>query len=122
IVTFGFTELFQKESEDPEESGYGFELTLRLARAVDDVQPPTWALNFLQNLGRYVFSTGNAFAAGHKMGLNGPIALERDLKITAVCFADDAELDEISSDLGKARFDQLVGITDDEYQLIQEWS
>ncbi|MGH9886392.1 MAG: suppressor of fused domain protein, partial [bacterium] len=122
FVTYGFTELFRKESDDPEESGYGFELTLRLARAADDAQPPTWALNFLQNLARYVFSTGNAFAAGHKMGLNGPIALDHDTQITAVCFADDPELGEIESQLGKARFVQIVGITDDEYRVIQEWS
>lgn len=122
FVTYGFTELFGKESDDPETSGYGFELTLRLARAADDAQPPAWALNFLQNLARYVFNTGNAFAAGHKMGLNGPIALERDTAITAVCFADDPELGDISSVHGKARFVQIVGITDDEYRLIQEWS
>jgi suppressor of fused-like protein len=122
FVTYGFTELFRKDSDDPEESGHGFELTLRLARAADDAQPPTWALNFLQNLARYVFSTGNAFAAGHKMGLNGPIALEHATKITAVCFADDPELGDIESPFGKARFVQVVGITDDEYLVIQEWS
>jgi suppressor of fused len=122
FVTYGFTELFRKESADPRASGYGFELTLRLARAVDDAQPPNWALNFLQNLARYVFSTGNAFAAGHKMGLNGPIALDHATKITAVCFTDDPELGDIDSEFGKARFLQIVGITDDEYRVIQEWS
>jgi suppressor of fused len=81
-----------------------------------------WVFNFLQNLGRYVFGTGNRFAAGHKMGLNGPIALDHDTKITAICFADDPELGEIRSEFGKARFVQIVGITDDEYRLIQEWS
>jgi suppressor of fused len=122
FVTYGFTDLFRKETDDPEESGFGFELTLRLARAPGDAMPPNWALNFLQNLGRYVFGTGNRFAAGHKMGLNGPIALEHDTKITAICFADDPELGEISSEFGRARFVQIVGITDDEYKLIQEWS
>jgi hypothetical protein len=122
FVTYGFTDLFRKETDDPDESGYGFELTLRLVRAPDDARPPTWALNFLQNLGRYVFGTGNLFAAGHKMGLNGPIALDHDTGITAICFADDPELGELSSPFGKARFVQIVGITDDEYRLIQEWS
>ena len=31
-VTYGFTELYEKKSEDPEVSGYGFELTFRLKR------------------------------------------------------------------------------------------
>ena len=123
VVTYGFTDLFHKETDDPDESGFGFELTFRLARAPTDEAPPTWALNFLQNLGRYVFGTGNRFAAGHKMGLNGPIALGEETAITAVCFTDDPELGEsIASPFGKARFVQIVGITDDEYRLIQEWS
>ncbi|HWU90385.1 MAG TPA: suppressor of fused domain protein [Kofleriaceae bacterium] len=122
FITYGFTDLFQKETDDPDESGFGFELTIRVARRPEDETPPTWTLNFLQNLGRYVFGTGNRFAIGHKMGLNGPIALEHDTKVTAICFAEDPELGELSSELGNARFLQVVGITDDEYKLIQEWS
>ena len=125
FVTYGFTDLFHKETDDAEESGFGFELTFRLARPTGpemEAQPPTWALNFLQNLARYVFGTGNRFAAGHKMGLNGPIALDSETRITAICFADDPELAEIESEFGTARFVQIVGITDDEYRLIQEWS
>ncbi|HEY4057355.1 MAG TPA: suppressor of fused domain protein [Kofleriaceae bacterium] len=122
FVTYGFTELHEKESTEGDESGFGFELTLRLARRLDEDVPPIWALNFLQNLGRYVFGTGNRFAAGHKMGLNGPIELDSQTKITAICFADDPELGELESANGKARFVQIVGITDDEYKLIQEWS
>ena len=122
FVTYGFTDLFHKEGSDPEVSGFGFELTLRLARDPAEEAPPTWALSFLQNLGRYVFGSGNRFAIGHKMGLNGPIALEQDTKITAICFAEDPELGELSSEHGAARFLQVVGITEDEYRLIQEWS
>lgn len=121
FVTYGFTELWTKESEDAETSGFGFELTFRLAREEDEEEPPMWALNFLQNLGRYVFRTGNAFAAGHKMGLNGPIALGERTSITAVCFASDPELGEIRSPNGQAEFLQIVGISDDEYRLIQDW-
>ncbi len=36
FVTYGFTELWGKESEDAEVSGFGFELTFRLARAEDE--------------------------------------------------------------------------------------
>ena len=50
-VTYGFTELYEKESGDPEESGYGFELTFRLKRGEEE-QPPVWPVNLLQNLAR----------------------------------------------------------------------
>jgi suppressor of fused len=121
FVTYGFTELWDKESEDHDTSGYGFELTFRLAREDDEEEPPSWAMHFLQNLGRYVFRTGNAFAAGHKMGLNGPIALGERTAITAICFAADPELGSFRSRNGQAEFLQVVGITDDEYRLIQDW-
>ncbi len=121
FVTYGFTELWGKESDDSSTSGFGFELTFRLARADEEEEPPAWALHFLQNLGRYVFRTGNAFAAGHKMGLNGPIALGERTSITAVCFAADPELGAFESPNGQAEFLQIVGITDDEYRLIQDW-
>ena len=121
FVTYGFTELWDKESDDADTSGYGFELTFRLAREDDEEEPPSWAMHFLQNLGRYVFRTGNAFAAGHKMGLNGPIALGERTAITAICFAADPELGAFQSRNGQAEFLQVVGITDDEYRLIQDW-
>jgi hypothetical protein len=122
FITYGFTDLFVKETESPEDSGFGFELSLRLRRAPDETDVPMWALNFLQNLGRYVFGTGNRFDAGHKMGLNGPIALGQETKLTAILFAKDPELGAIESPFGKASFLEVVGITDDEYKLIQEWS
>jgi suppressor of fused len=121
FVTYGLTELWDKEFDDREISGHGFELTFRLARELDEEEPPSWALHFLQDLGRYVFRTGNAFAAGHKMGLNKPIAVGEQTAITAVCFATDPELGVFSSINGSAVFLQVVGITDGEYRLIQDW-
>lgn len=122
IVTYGFTELWAKESDDKETSGYGFELTFRIARAKSEEKPPVWALNMMQNLGRYVFSTGNVFGVGHHMPLNGPICVGSDTLIHAVLFGADPELGEFTSENGKARFIQIVGITMDELALAMEWN
>jgi len=121
FVSYGLTELHDKESEDREVSGYGFELTFRLRCRPEDPDPPAWALNFLQNLARYVFQTGNVFAAGHHMTLNGPIALDQKTDITAVLFVDDPELPAIDSSNGRLSFVQIVGITDDELHAVQAW-
>ena len=121
FVTYGFTELYQKESDDPETSGFGFELTFRLARAAEELEPPPWALNLLQNIARYVFRSGNGFAPGHKMNLNGPIALGEDTAIAALAFASDPELGPIASPFGVAELVQIVGITFDEYELVTQW-
>lgn len=122
FVTYGFSELFAKEWENPAISGWGFELTFRLACAPDAAEPPAWALNFLQNMGRYVFKSGNAFAAGHYMNLNGPIALGIETAIRSIAFLDDPELPPIDTPHGKLKFLQVVGITVDEEVALKQWS
>ncbi len=120
-VSYGFTELFEKESDDLEESGYGFELTFRLKREEEET-PPMWPVNLLQNLARYVFSTGNVFGAGHHMDCNGPIALETDTKLTALGFRVDPELGEMDTPNGHMAFLQAVGLTEDEMDAMMCWN
>lgn len=120
-VTYGFSELYEKETQNADLSGFGFELTFRLARRAGEGKPPTWPMNFLQNLARYVFSSGNAFAAGHHVNLNGPIALEEKTEIGAVVFARDPKLARAAGPHGAFDFLQVVGLTMDEYALIKTW-
>jgi len=122
FVTYGFSELHEKESGDPEVSGYGFELTLRLRDDGDSAEPPMWALNFLQNLARYVFGSGNVFEAGHYLNANGPIALGRETRIRSVAFVHDPLLAPIATENGRVEFLQVVGLTDDEEAALKRWS
>lgn len=122
FVSYGMSELYGKESDLAEESGWGFEFTLRLTRGEGDEAPPTWPLNFLQNLARYVFSSGNRFGPGHHLDLNGPISLDaRDTAIRAVAFAEDPQLGTIDTPHGRLRFLQVVGLTREEYDAAQRW-
>lgn len=120
FVSYGMSELYAKDSDDPEVSGWGFEFTLRLRRGSDS-EPPAWTLNFLNNLARYVFQTGNAFAVGHHMDLNGPIAVGVDTAIRAITFATDGELTPVATPHGRLAFLQVVGLTLDEYDAVQAW-
>ncbi len=122
FVTYGFSELYQKESDNPAVSGWGFELTFRLRVEDFDDGPPLWAMNFLQNLARYVFNTGNAFKVGDHMNANGPIAAEQDTAIRAIAFLDDPELPPIDTPNGKLSFLQIVGLTDDEELALKQWN
>lgn len=83
---------------------------------------PVWAVEFLQTLARYVFSTGTKFDVGHYMGLNG--ILQEDEQgannVTAIVFAEDPVLGTISTPNGRVKFLQVVGITTDELELIWE--
>lgn len=123
FVTYGLSELYAKESDDPDTSGYGFELTFRLAcnAAETEAEPPAWAINFLQNLARYVFKSGNVFDDGHWMTANGPIALERETLICSMGFAFDPELPAIDTPNGRMRFIQVVGLTLDEERAAKQW-
>jgi hypothetical protein len=120
LVTFGLTELFGKESDDPGTSGFGFELTLRVPATGE--QPAPWALTLLERLGRYVFSTGQVFAAGHRLSPGGPITGSADTRLTALAFADDPVLGPIGTPHGTARFLTVFGITEDKLRTAKETS
>jgi hypothetical protein len=121
FVTYGFSELWKKESSDPDVSGYGFELTFRPTCSPDEETPPVWALNFLQNLGRYVFETGHGFGIGHTLPLNGPIRAESSTRIHAAALAADSQLPPIMTPNGRVEFLQVVGLTMDELDAISSW-
>ena len=122
FVSFGMSELYAKECENREISGWGFEFTFRLKRESSDAEPPEWVFSLLQNLARYVFNSGNVFAPGHYLPLNGPIALGKETAIHAAMFAEDPELGEIETLNGKLEFLQLVGTTLDELTAAQAWN
>ena len=122
FVTYGFSELWAKESSDRDVSGFGFELTFRSICNPKENKPPTWALNFLQNLGRYVFETGNPFGVGHTLPLNGPIEQGSSTLIHAVSFCRDPQLPPIATPNGRVEFLQIVGLTMDELEAISSWN
>src|SRR5262249_41245729 len=120
FVTYGLSDLYDKSVPDSPESGFGFELTFRLAREGDD-QPPSSCLSLLQNLARYVLAAGNVVAPGHYMNLNGPVQAGSDTELHAAFFIEDPQLPAVQSVNGSVRFVQVVGITMDEAQTIKRW-
>lgn len=122
LVSYGMSELYAKESDDPGFSGWGFEFSMRVARTPEATEPPFWALNFLNNLARYVINSGNVFDVGHYMDLNGPIALDQSTEIRAIVFAHDPELAPRPTVHGQLAFLQVVGITLDELAAIKAWN
>ncbi|MCB9623501.1 MAG: suppressor of fused domain protein [Sandaracinus sp.] len=78
-VTYGLT---QQRAEDtsfpfqPGLSGFGFELTFRLAH-LEGQPPPVWPVVMLQRLARYVFRSSNVFRPGDHMDLQLPMGATR---------------------------------------------
>jgi hypothetical protein len=115
FVTFGFSELGQKVSPDPEVSGWGFELSLRLERREDDDSPPEWPLVFLQKLARYVFKNKMPFDHEHNISWGGPVTNYQDTELEALVFTTDSVLGEISTPNGRLKFLSAIAITSEEH-------
>lgn len=121
-VTYGLTELYSKESELADVSGWGFELTFRLAKGTK-TEAPVWPVSMLNNLARYVFKSGNVFEPGHHMDANGPLALDEPTGLTALLFAEDPQLPAVEDGpFGRFELIQLVGIHRDELRATQAWN
>lgn len=117
-ITYGFSELYDKETDDPKVSGFGFELTFRLKYVSRQSKYPVWPVNFLQNIAKVVFEKGLVFDDYHSLG-TGPIKDDSDTEIKAVLFITDPELKQIDTDYGTVKFLQIYGITAKEYESIK---
>jgi hypothetical protein len=112
FCTYGYSELYyNEEAVGKDFSGFGFEMTFRLASPLPPKTEPTWVYNFLQNLARYVFESGKCFEEYHWIPANGPIRLEYETDIVGLVFVRDPELPPIESPHGMVEFIQAFGIT-----------
>jgi hypothetical protein len=121
FITYGFSELYYAEQKiNGDYSKWGFELTFRLKPFGEDTENPNWAIALLQNIAKYVFSSGKWFEEFHYMPANGPIRLDTETEITAIIFVSDPEIDKMQTPHGEVSFLQIVGITTAEYNDIKE--
>jgi hypothetical protein len=121
LVTYGLSELFAKESADPEVSGWGFELTIRVPTGGGPTEAPAWASDLLTNLAAYVWASGHDFAYGDHLDLGGPILIGSTSAVTAAAIAEDPALGAMTGPFGRVQFLQVVGLTADELELCRAW-
>ena len=120
-ITYGLTDLFGEQEPGSEKSGFGFELTFRVA-SDDDVDPPMWPLTMLNSLAQYVGTSGAGLGHGHWMGDRGPITDVAPTKLTSMAFSRDPELAPIDSPSGCVEFLQAVPLTTDEIRAVTAWN
>lgn len=120
IVSYGMSELYYDEEKAGDEfSKWGFEFTFRLVPFQDDQNDPIWAIQVMNNLARYVFSSGKWFEENHFVPANGPIRLDTETEITGFVFTPDPELGKIQTPHGEVSFLQMVGITNAEVEQLK---
>jgi hypothetical protein len=110
-VTYGLTEVFTKESDDPKVSGWGYELTMRIPRT--EGNPPEWPFGVLLSLAKLTQGQGMVFGQGHRLQTGHPLA-GLPTRLTAVAFTLDPLLGAIDTPHGRMEFLLVVGITDEE--------
>ncbi len=126
-VSYGFSDLYDDtpQADADAVSGFGFEMTFRLADAAAadaHVDPPLWPASLLQHLARYVFDSGNVFSPGHHIDLNGPICVDEPTALTALVFVEDPDMGSITTPRGRVDFIQAVGVTTAELDVIGRWN
>lgn len=112
IVSYGMSELYyDDEKAGGEYSKCGFEFTIRLKPFDEDKGEPTWAIQVMNNLARYVFKSGRWFEPNEFIPANGPVRMDAETTIVGFACVLDPELGRIETPHGEVSFIQLVGIT-----------
>ncbi|MDQ0362586.1 suppressor of fused domain protein [Breznakia pachnodae] len=121
FVTYGFSDLYEKHQEDdPEWSGAGFELTVKLKKLpwIDEDEIKN-VVGILQSLARYAFSSQRGFQPYEYIWTKQTDGFDAKAKSKLTGFAtapDEAGL--IETPHGKVEFICVVGLSDKELRSI----
>lgn len=124
FVTYGLSELYEKETDNPEISGYGMEFTLKLKKDQyeDEEAELKCICGILQSIARITFTKGELFKAyeylytGQTQGMDA----NRKSHITGFITMPDSELKTIDTPNGKVNFVEFIGVTNEELLAIQK--
>lgn len=121
FITFGFSEIYEKETENKEISGFGFELTFKLKKNpnINEKELKNFA-GVLQTLARYVFNSKQVFRPNEYIatGQNEGIDTEQKSKIVGFVTIEDPQLKTVDTPNGKVQFVELIGATNEELKAI----
>lgn len=117
FVSRGFTELGEKIEEDPDLSGWGFELTCRLPLHAGE-RDVAWVRSAMLGVSRYLADKITFLEAFNSL----PIGERPEgTSLSAVVVVDDIVLRRAESKNGQFVFFQMVGLTEDEYEALGDW-
>lgn len=118
FVTYGLSELYEKESDDEEISGYGMEFTFKLKK--DDYANEEGEIKcvcgILQAIARITFTKGEIFNAYEYLYTGQTQGIDSQMKsnITGFITIPDTNVNPIDTPNGKVDFVEFIGVTDSE--------
>lgn len=125
-ISFGLSDLYGDgrvhEPHGPETpSGFGFELSFRLKREPNEIEPPGWPANVMQSLAKYVFQTENVLCPGDHVSWHCSLD-NSDSRIQHMLMTEDPQLGTVHGPFGQVTFIQIVGVTVEELDAAQQWN
>ena len=122
FVSFGQTELYEKESDTPDISGYGYELTFKLKRGdyEDEEAEIRNICGILQMIARLTFTKGEIFRPFEFIytGQTTGIDAKQKSKLTGFITVKDPTVETIDTPNGRVEFLELIGMTDAELKTL----
>lgn len=122
FVSFGQTEIYEKETDDQEISGYGYELTFKLKKGCyeDEEAEIRNICGILQMIARLTFTKGEIFQPNEFIytGQTTGIDAEQKSGLTGFITVKDPTVETINTPNGKVEFLELIGMTDAELKTL----
>lgn len=123
FITYGLSELYEKESDIKDISGYGMEFTFKLKKDnyENEENEIKCVCGILQSIARITFTKGELFNTYENLytGQTEGIDCNRKSNITGFITVPDNKFHEINTPNGKVCFVEFVGATDNELKAIQ---
>ncbi len=123
FVTYGLSELYDKESDIPEISGYGMEFTFKLKKDAyeNEEDEIRCVCGILQSIARITFTNGELFHVYESLytGQSEGIDCNRRSNITGFITVPDDKFHEIDTPNGKVCFVEFIGVTDRELKAVR---
>ncbi len=124
FVTYGLSELYEKETEDPEWSGYGMEFTFKLAKAdyEDEETEIKVICGILQHIARVTCNSGDLFEAWQYIytGQETGIDAAEQSNITGFITVPDDKFRTLDTPFGRVDFVEFIGVTREEIEAVND--
>lgn len=123
FVTYGLSEIGEKETEDEEISGFGMEFTFKLKKDKyeNEENEIRCVCGILQSIARITFTSGELFCEYEYIysGQTEGVDYNQKSNITGFITIPDEKLGKIETPNGKVAFVEFIGVTDSELKALQ---
>lgn len=123
-VTYGLTELYDKESKDKTKSGFGMEFTFKLKKAVfkDEEKELKNVVGVLQTIARSTILNGEIFKPYEFVYTSQTEVMDTEQKsnISGFIIVPDKELESLDTPYGRIDFLAFIGVTKEELLAIRK--